>query len=172
MKKYLFAVMAVLLAMVSCTDSQFLDEMVGNTTELSSTNELNTLIEKARWGDGQAFVKLADCYRDGKCVNKDFIGMLAMLSQADEYGGISNMEDYLKTLPEGSYFKLIFDAIENYEKKNVDKATSVFEQLTAKGSPDGYAIQGIITMERGDTLEGVRLMEQAATTVGRLSYEL
>jgi hypothetical protein len=154
MKKILFAVMAVLLAMVSCTDGQFLDETVGNPTELSSTNELNTLIEKARWGDGQAFVKLADCYRDGKGVKQDFVGMLAMLSQADEYGGISNMEDYLKTLPEGSDFKLIFDAIENYEKKNMDEATSVFEQLTAKGSPDGYAIQGIITMERGDTLEG------------------
>ena len=162
MKKYLFAVMAVLLAMVSCTDSQFLDETVGNTTELSSTNELNTLIEKARWGDGQAFVKLADCYRDGKGVNKDFIGMLAMLSQADEYGGISNMEDYLKTMPEGSDFKLIFDAVENYERKNVEEATSMFEELIAKGCPDGFAIQGIMTMERGDTLEGVRLIEQAA----------
>ena len=162
MKKILFAVMAVLLAMVSCTDSQFLDENVGNTTELSSTNELNTLIEKARWGDGHAFVKLADCYRDGKGVNKDFIGMLAMLSQADEYGGISNMEDYLKTLPEGSDFKLIFDAVENYEKKNVEEATSMFEELIAKGCPDGFAIQGIMTMERGDTLEGVRLIEQAA----------
>ena len=86
MKKILFAVMAVLLAMVSCTDSQFLDETVGNPTELSSTNELNTLIEKARWGDGQAFVKLADCYRDGKGVKQDFVGMLTMLAQADEYG--------------------------------------------------------------------------------------
>lgn len=159
MKKILFAVMAVLLAMVSCTDSQFLDETVSNPTELSSTNELNTLIEKARWGDGQAFVKLADCYRDGKGVEQDFVGMLTMLAQADEYGGISNMEDYLKTLPEGSDFKLIFDAVENYERKNVEEATSMFEELIVKGCPDGYAVQGIITMERGDTLEGVRLIE-------------
>lgn len=127
MMKYLLLIVSVLLAMVSCTDNQFLDENVGNLSELSSTNELNTLIEKARWGDGQAFVKLADCYRDGKGVNKDFIGMLAMLSQADEYGGISNMEDYLKTMPEGSDFKLIFDAVENYERKNVEEATSMFE---------------------------------------------
>lgn len=163
MKKILFAVMAVLLAMVSCTDSQFLDETVGNPTELSSTNELNTLIEKARWGDGLAFVKLADCYRDGKGVKQDFVGMLTMLAQADEYGGISNMEDYLKTLPEGSDFKLIFDAVDNYEKKNEDEATTTLEQLIAKGSPDGNAVQGIMTIERGDTLEGLRLIEQAAT---------
>ena len=161
MKKDLFALMA-LLAMVSCTDSQFLDRNAGNLFESSSSGEMNVLIEKARWGDGQAFVKLADCYRDGKGVKQDFLSMLTMLSQADEYGGVSNMEDYLRTLPEGSDFKLIFDAMENYEKKNVDEATSMFEQLTAKGSPDGYAVQGIIALERGDTLEGVRLIEQAA----------
>ena len=163
MKKILFAVMAVLLAMVSCTDSQFLDEKVSNLSELSPSNEINTLIEKGRWGDGQAFVKLADCYRDGKGVKQDFVGMLTMLVQADEYGGISNMEDYLKTMPEGSDFKLIFDAVENYKRKNVEDTTSMFEELIAKGYPDGFAIQGIMTMERGDTLEGVRLIEQAAT---------
>lgn len=163
MKKYLFAIMAVLLAMVSCTDNQFLDENAGNLSELSSTNEVSALIEKARWGDGQAFVKLADCYRDGKGVKQDFVGMLTMLAQADEYGGISNMEDYLKTLPEGSDFKLIFDAVDNYEKKNEDEAAAKLEQLIAKGSPDGNAVQGIMTIERGDTLEGLRLVEQAAT---------
>ena len=163
MKMYLFAIMAVLLAMVSCTDNQFLEENDGNLSELSSTNEISALIEEARWGDGQAFVKLADCYRDGKGVKQDFVGMLTMLAQADEYGGISNMEDYLKTLPEGSDFKLIFDAVDNYEKKNEDEATAKLEQLIAKGSPDGNAVQGIMTIERGDTLEGLRLVEQAAT---------
>ena len=163
MKKNLFAIMAVLLAMFSCTDNQFLDENAGNLSELSSTNEVRALIEKARWGDGQAFVKLADCYRDGKGVKQDFVGMLTMLAQANEYGGISNMEDYLKTLPEGSDFKLIFDAVDNYEKKNEDEATAMFEELIAKGCPDGYAVKGIMTMERGDTLEGVRLIEHAAT---------
>lgn len=161
--KYLLLIVSVLLAMVSCTDNQLLDENAGNLSELSSTNEVRALIEKARWGDGQAFVKLADCYRDGKGVKQDFVGMLTMLAQADEYGGISNMEDYLKTLPEGSDFKLIFDAVDNDENKDEDEATAKLEQLIAKGSPDGNAIQGIMTMERGDTLEGVRLIEQAAT---------
>lgn len=164
MKKYLFAIMAVLMALVSCTDSQFLDENMGNASESSSSKEINALIEQARWGDGQAFVKLANCYRDGKGVKQDFVGMLTMLAQADEYGGISNVEDYLRTLPEGSDFKLIFDAVENYERKNVEEATAMFEQLIAKGTPDGYAVKGIITVERGDTLEGVRLIEQAATS--------
>lgn len=163
MKKNLFPIMAVLLAIVSCTDNHFLDENSADLSVLSSS-EIDVLIEKARWGDGQAFVKLADCYRDGNGVKQDFFGMLTMVAQADEYGGISNMEEYLRTLPEGSNFKLIFDAMENYEKKNVEDATAQFELLIAKGSPDGYAVKGIIAMESGDTLEGVRLIEQAATS--------
>ena len=98
MKKYLFAIMAVLLALTSCTDSQFIEEINGNLSKLSSSNEINALIEQARWGDGHAFLKLADCYRDGKGVKQDFAGMLTMLAQAEEYGGIPNMEDYLKNM--------------------------------------------------------------------------
>jgi hypothetical protein len=93
MKKYLFPIIAVLLAMTSCSDSQLSGENAGNLSASSSANEFNALIEKARWGDGQAFLKLADCYRDGKGVKRDFIGMLAMAAQAEEYGGISNTDD-------------------------------------------------------------------------------
>ena len=43
MKKYMFAIMAILFALTSCTDSQFLNENVGKPTELSSQNEINAL---------------------------------------------------------------------------------------------------------------------------------
>lgn len=36
MKKYLFAIMAVLLALTSCTDSQFIEENNGNLSKFSS----------------------------------------------------------------------------------------------------------------------------------------
>ncbi len=36
-----------------------------------------TYWKKLNGGDGEAYFKLADCYRDGKCVKKDFVGMLS-----------------------------------------------------------------------------------------------
>ena len=83
MKKYLFLVMTLVL--VSCTNQMVVDEVAGEHAQQTSESNVATLMEKARWGDGQAYVKLADCYRDGKGVKQDFVNMLAMASFADEY---------------------------------------------------------------------------------------
>lgn len=162
MKKYLLIWIVSATVCMGCTDQQFQENALADFHQQNSNNEINTLIEQARWGDGQAFLKLADCYRDGNGVEKDFVGMLCMLAQAREYGGIDCMEDYLKKLPEGSDFKMVFDAIDKFEKKQTDEANLMAEQLIAQGSPDGYTVQGIMAIERRDTLEGRRLMGQAA----------
>ena len=162
MKKYLLIWIVSATVCMGCTDLQFLGDALADFHQQKSNNEMNTLIEQARWGDGQAFLKLADCYRDGNGVEKDFVGMLCMLAQAREYGGIDCMEDYLKKLPEGSDFKMIFDAINKFEDTQIDEANLMAEQLIDKGSPDGYTVQGIMAIERGDTLGGRRLMGQAA----------
>ena len=162
MKEYLLLWIVSATVCMGCTDQQFLGDALADFHQQNSNNEINTLIEQARWGDGQAFLKLADCYRDGNGVEKDFVGMLCMLAQAREYGGIDCMEDYLKKLPEGSDFKMIFDAINKFEDTQIDEANLMAEQLIAQGSPDGYTVQGVMAIKRGDTLGGRRLMEQAA----------
>ena len=40
------------------------------------------LLHQARWGDGSAYLKLADCYRNGFGVKKDFFGMITMANMA------------------------------------------------------------------------------------------
>ena len=162
MKKYLLLRSVSAIVFMGCNDQLLLDEALVGSHQLNSNNELNTLIEQARWGDGQAFLKLADCYREGNGVEKDFVGMLCMLAQASEYGGIDCMEDYLKKMPEGSDFKMIFDAINKFEDTLIDEANLMAEQIIANGSPDGYTVQGIMAIENGDTVGGRRLMEQAA----------
>lgn len=162
MKKILFLLVTIVMSLVSCTDQQFLDETLANKALLPTENEFNALIEQARWGDGQAYLKLADCYRDGKGVKKDFINMLSMMALAKQYGGIKRMEDYLMAMPNESEFKLILEAIDLYEHKKIEESQAMTELLIAQGSPDGYSVESIIAVERGDTLEGKRLMEQAA----------
>ena len=164
MKKILFVLVAMVMSLVSCTDQQLVDELAGDKAELSAANEFKALVEQARWGDSQAFLKLADCYRDGKGVEKDFAGMLCMLALADEFGGSRHqIEDYLKEMPEGSDFGMIFGVAEKIKDKQVEEARVMSEQLISKGVPEGYFVQGIMAIESGDTLGGLRLMEQAAS---------
>lgn len=172
MKKKYFIVAAAVTALVGCADQQLTSETLTDKVSeektavsgISSTeSRVGILMEMARWGDGKACLKLADCYRDGKGVEKDFMGMLGMAAQAEEFGGIDNMEDYLKEMPEGSDFKLLVDAIEKFKDNQPEIAASMAEQLIARGSADGYTVQGIMAMEHGDSLAGSQLLEQAAS---------
>lgn len=163
MKKILFVLVTMVMVLVGCSDQQFLDETLANKALLPAENEFNALIEQARMGDGQAFLKLADCYRDGKGVEKDFVGMLCMVDQAEEFGGIRQMEDYMKNMPESSAFRMTYEAVEKILNKQVEEAKMMSEQLISKGVPDGYFVQGFMAIENGDTLGGLCLMEQAAS---------
>ena len=160
MRKYLFLVIA--LVMFSCTDQFVVDEVAGEYAQQAPASEVNALIEKARWGDGQAYVKLADCYRDGKGVKQDFINMLAMASFADEYGGLKHMEDYLSAFPEDSEYKLVFDAMEKFSSNKQEEGLAMAEELIKRDCAEGYAVKGIILSEQGNREEGKPLLERAA----------
>ena len=160
MKKYLFLVVA--LVMFSCTDQFVVDEVAGEYAQQTPASEVTALIEKARWGDGQAYVKLADCYRDGKGVKQDFINMLGMVSFADEYGGISRMEDYLSALPEDSEYRLVFDAMEKFCGNKQEESLAMADKLIERDYVEGYTVKGIILSEQGNREEGKHLLAQAA----------
>ena len=81
-KNCMFLILVALI--VSCSNHQLTEsvsEVMPETVvdEKAKANaEFNALMDKARWGDGQAFLKLADCYRDGIGVKPDFLGMVCM----------------------------------------------------------------------------------------------
>ena len=146
MKQYFYLVIA--LMMVSCTDQSMVEDVAGEYAEQTPVNEVATLMEKARWGDGQAYVKLADCYREGKGVKQDFITMLGMVSFADEYGGIGRMEDYLSALPEDSEYKLVFDAMEKFSTHKQEEGLAMAEKLIEQDCSEGYTVKGSIISEQ------------------------
>ncbi len=91
MKKYLFFALAVL--MVACFAPRMVESVAAKqhskqdkVMSVSATDSVKALIAKARWGDEKAYLKLADCYREGYGVPRDFLSMVAMLVLADEYG--------------------------------------------------------------------------------------
>ena len=166
MKRVLYFLMVLFL--VSCAEQELYEDIAdAPKSSIEVDNQYAYLLEKARWGDGQAYLKLADIYHKGQGVQQDFLGTISMLAMADQYGAISNLEDYMKTLPEEDNMKLFFDAMENFERKNIEASADMTDRLIAQGSPEGYILKGIMAVEKGDTIEGKRLIglavEQGST---------
>ena len=156
MKKYLFVWAIALVALVSCNNQP-------KDAAIEAKNSFDALIEQARWGSGEAYVKLADCYRDGKGVERDLCGMFFMLYLAQDYGGIRSFDDYMKNIPEDSDFRLVYEIMEHNDKWHSETGDSLANVLVERGVPDGYVIRAANLLEKGDTLEGKRLIDLAAS---------
>ena len=168
MKKFI-ALTILAMLMASCSEQHLLDDYVSQTSaqlseqEPSQTGIVNSYLEKARWGDGDAFLNLAKCYHDGIGVKSDFMGTLTMLMMADQYGVPNHsIEDYLMSLPDTDHTKMIFEAIAKLDRKNILPTDSIVENLIENGSADGYALKGVVQVERGDTLGGQQSIKKGA----------
>ena len=170
--KKLILCCVVMLGLASCSDQLTDREFANGIQSISQENdEYHYYLEKARWGDAGAYVKLADCYRNGVGVKADFIGMTAMLSMAEQYDNTLRLQDYLKALPEDDSYKLMFETMDEIGRKDHDKVKNVAAVLIANGKPEGHVINGAMQVEEGDTiggLETIRLGAEQGSSFGEL----
>lgn len=177
MKKYIFVAMTALF--ISCSDQQLTDCVTDvKSTELVQTSDINdkakvdALIEKARWGDGQAFLQLADCYRDGIGIKKDFFGMTCMAIQANVYGAIESEKEYFAKIPDDNVYKQCFALADMSSSKLRTGKDSILTILNAMDCPDALAIHGIVSVECGDTIGGFETIRKAADNGSNLASVL
>lgn len=162
MKKICLFIM-VLLGLASCSDQLTVSEkesVVQPATQVD--DEYHYYLEKARWGDAGAYVKLADFYREGKYVNSDFMGMTAMLAMAEQYDRNLRLQDYLNALPNDDSYRMMFEAMDKIGKEDRGKVKDVASVLVSNGKPEGYVINGAIQVEEGDTIGGLETIRYGA----------
>ena len=161
-----------LLGLASCSDQMTESELTEPVQTVNQIDgEYHYYLEKARWGDAAAYVKLADFYREGKYVKSDFIGMTAMLALAEQYDSNHRLVDYVKALPEDDSYRLMFETMDKIGKKNHDKTKEVADVLIANGKPEGYVIKGAMQVEAGDTIggfESIRYGAEQGSSFGKL----
>lgn len=164
-----FVYMIMMLFFASCSEQQIMEEMASSTklTEqksmtFSPQDSIMSLLYQARWGDGSAYLKLADCYRDGFGVKKDFFGMITMANMAESRGGINRIDDYIYGLPDGNDYKTLFLLMDRYKSYIRENPDSIEQVLRANDSPEAKTLLGMITVDQGDTISGMNLMKEAA----------
>lgn len=159
----------ILLFFVSCSEQQTTEETlsVQKLTEqerivASPQDSIKTLINQARWGDGKAYLKLADCYRDGFGVKKDLLGMITMTAIAEERGGIQTIDDYFKNLPTEHEYKTLYMVMGNYMSYIQESTDSVIQVLRGNDSPEAQTLLAFVMMDQGDTITAKNLIKEAA----------
>lgn len=166
MKKCIILFMVAILA--SCSDTQLAESIADvKESELVKENatgsaEIKALVERARWGDGQAYLQLADCYRDGIGVKKNFLGMLAMVEQARVHGAIHDEMEYVTKIPEDNDIKRFCDLMDKSCSQLIEEKDSVMVQLATIDSPDVLAMYGVLCVESGDSIRGSEIIRDAS----------
>lgn len=166
MKKYIILFMVAILA--SCSDMQLAESIADvKESELVKENangsaEINDLVERARWGDGQAYLQLADCYRDGIGVKKNFLGMLAMVEQARDHGAIRSENEYMTQIPDDNDIKRFFNLMDKSSSQLIEEKDSIMAQLATIESPDAHALFGVLCVESGDSIRGFEIIRDAS----------
>ena len=175
MKKAILFLLTTMM-MASCAEQQVFDEVALDTPEQETeTVDFNNLMAQARWGDGSAYLKLADYYINGKNGTKpDFMATISMLSMAEEYGAIGRPGEYISNLPENDNTRMAFEAMKSINDRQGENGMELANRLIEKGCVDGYALKGYALMEMGDTIEAIRLAtlatEQGSSLGRALQY--
>ena len=166
MKTCIILFMAAILA--SCSDTQ-LAESIAEVKESELVKEdvngsavINALVERARWGDGQAYLQLADCYRDGIGVKKDFLGMMVMVEQARAHGAIHDEKEYMAQIPDDNDIKRFCNLIDKSSDQLREGKDSIMAQLATIDSPDAHALFGVLCVESGDSIRGFEIIRDAS----------
>lgn len=166
MKKCIILFMAAILA--SCSDTQ-LAESIADVKESELVKEdangsavINALVERARWGDGQAYLQLADCYRDGIGVKKDILGMMVMVEQARAHGAIHDEKEYMAQIPDDNDIKRFCNLIDKSSDQLREGKDSIMAQLATIDSPDAHALFGVLCVESGDSIRGFEIIRDAS----------
>ena len=152
------------MMMVGCAEQQGFDDVALDApVHVTKTENFNDLMTQAKWGDGNAYLKLADYYINGKDGTKpDFMATISMLNMAEEYGAIDRPGEYISNLPEDDNTRMAFEAMKSINDRQEEKGMELANRLIEKGCVDGYALRGYALMEMGDTIEAIRLATLAA----------
>lgn len=149
------------LVLVGISYAKLNDEVLTAPKTQDGEIDVNALINRARWGDGRAFLQLADCYRDGKGVKQDFSGMMWMAVQANEYGCIKSVTDYILSMPADNEYRQLFEIFEINRSSMLEKRDSIEKVFSVKDNPNAYVVRGMLASEANDSAKAVSLLKEA-----------
>ena len=106
--------LAVVLLCVGCSNTQppsSTTQPVQTVQKVHWKDSVELYRQQARSGSGEAYLKLARCYYEGRGVRRDYLTMLAMAEQASLLT-TTTVSKFMSTLPPAADYRLIWAGME------------------------------------------------------------
>lgn len=128
----------------------------------SSSDSVQYYFEQARLGIGDAYVKMAQYYRDGTLGKPNLLNVMSMGFMAEEYMAIPNLDALFKDVPDSDATKIAFQALDMLNQvEDEDTLMTEANKLLTQGIPEGYVIKAVIAWKKGETDKAVTLCDKA-----------
>ena len=155
MKKFYFSLALLAMIMVGCAATEFenMQDTFGKAMEVKGQlhDSVQFYIDKARWGDGNAYLKLATFYHEGKYVKADFLNMMTMARMAREYHGIRRTEDFVNGLPADDDMRILYDSFNPITKSmGEEEILRLTNEVMKRNLPEAEIVYAMIAFKKGD----------------------
>ena len=130
----------------------------------SSSDRVQYYFEQARLGIGDAYVKMAQYYRDGTLGKPNLLNVMSMGFMAEEYMAIPNLDALFKDVPDSDATKIAFQALDMLNQvEDEDTLMTEANKLLTQGIPEGNIMKAIIAWKKGEKEKAVVLCDKAIT---------
>ena len=118
--------------------------------------------DQARLGIGDAYVKMAQYYRDGTLGKPNLLNVMSMGIMAEEYMAIPDMDALFMGVPDSDATKMAYQALNMLNLvEDEEILLAKANELLDKGIPEGSIMKAVIAWKKGEKDEAAVLCDNA-----------
>ena len=140
------------------------DSSLEKKIQAATSDSVQFYFEQAQLGIGDAYVKMAQYYRDSTLGKPNLLNVMSMGFMAEEYMAIPNMGALFKDVPDSDATKIAFQAFDMLNQvEDEDILMTEANKLLTQGIPEGNIMKAVIAWKKGEKEKAVVLCDKAIT---------
>ena len=133
-------------------------------TQVATSDSVQYYFDLARLGIGDAYVKMAQYYRDGTLGKPNLLNVMTMGFMAMEYMEIPDMDAIFKDVSDSDATKIAYYALDMLNQVGDEETMfAIANELLTQGLPEGFILKAVIAWKNGDKGKAVDLCDKAIT---------
>lgn len=144
------------------TDDLTHQEFLTLNAVASSSDSVRYYFDQARLGIGDAYVKMAQYYRDGTFGKPNLLNVMSMGFMAEEYMAIPDMDALFMGIPDSDATKMAYQALNMLNLvEDEEILLAKANELLDEGIPEGSIMKAVIAWKKGEKDEAAVLCDNA-----------